>query len=131
MNSSKETASVVISVPIGDLIDRITILEIKQDLIKSSIQLDNITKELNALSAELKNSGLEVPGSLFVSLRETNRKIFLLMEDLFPLTTADANYANLSKETVDLNIVRAQIKREINSISGSSLIEEKSYFVSE
>jgi hypothetical protein len=53
------------------------------------------------------------------------------MEELFPLDLSDSSYAKLSKETVDLNISRAEIKRDINLKSGSELMEEKSYFVNE
>jgi hypothetical protein len=131
MQSSEHDKRVSISVPVGDLIDRITILEIKKGFIKSDDQIRNISRELTSLTLELEQSGLNVPLHLIESLRETNRKIFLLMEELFPLDLSDSSYAKLSKETVDLNISRAEIKRDINLKSGSELMEEKSYFVNE
>lgn len=131
MQSSEHDKRVSISVPVGDLIDRITILEIKKGFIKSDDQIRNISMELNSLTFELEQSGLNVPSHLIESLRETNRKIFMLMEELFPLELSDSSYANLSKETVDLNIIRAEIKRAINLKSGSELMEEKSYFVND
>ena len=130
MSSGKTNTKVVISVPVGDLIDRITILEIKREFINSIDQVKNITNELNALNLELEKSGLEVPNRLIDSMREINKKIFLRMEDLFPMTLSDPDYALVAKDTVDLNITRARIKREINLHSGSKLVEEKSYFVS-
>ncbi len=131
MQSSEHDKRVSISVPVGDLIDRITILEIKKGFIKSDDQIRNISRELTSLTLELEQSGLNVPLHLIESLRETNRKIFMLMEELFPLDLSDSSYAKLSKETVDLNISRAEIKRDINLKSGSELMEEKSYFVNE
>jgi hypothetical protein len=131
MQSSEHDKRVSISVPVGDLIDRITILEIKKGFIKSDDQIRNISRELTSLTLELEQSGLNVPLHLIESLRGTNRKIFMLMEELFPLDLSDSSYAKLSKETVDLNIIRAEIKRDINLKSGSELMEEKSYFVNE
>jgi hypothetical protein len=131
MSSGETNTKVVISVPVGDLIDRITILEIKREFINSIDQVKNITNELNALNLELEKSSLDVPNRLIDSMREINKKIFLRMEDLFPMTLSDPDYALVAKDTVDLNITRARIKREINLHSGSKLVEEKSYFVSD
>jgi len=61
-------------------------------------------------------------------LRDVNRAIFLLMDKVFQLAQVDLQYASVAKETVDLNMTRAKLKREINLLSESALIEEKTFF---
>jgi hypothetical protein len=128
MSYDESPIEVKISVSFGDLIDRITILEIKEELLDASSKLENISKELAALRHDLKKSGLAVETELIDSLRDTNRRIFLLMEEIFTKDLSERDYASVSKETVDLNIDRANLKRQINIRTGSNFKEEKSYF---
>jgi hypothetical protein len=128
MNQALPNKNVTIAVPIGDLIDRITILEVKKDLLQNSEQLENVSKELDSLRSDMKKSQLYVDSSLIDSLRETNREIYHLMEQIFTGELTDERYAVVSRETVELNVQRAKLKRRINSASGSLLTEEKSYF---
>ena len=128
MQQPKDNGQVTISVPVGDVIDRLTILEIKKELIHSSSKLENINLELDSINADLFNSKVRVASELVDDLRETNRRIYNLMEQIFTENLSDEQYARVSRETVDLNVVRANLKRQINSVSSSQLMEEKSYF---
>jgi hypothetical protein len=128
MQQPKNNGKVTISVPVGDVIDRLTILEIKKELIQSSSKLENINLELDSINADLVISRVRVGSELVDDLRETNRKIYNLMEQIFTQNLSDEQYARVSRETVDLNVVRANLKRHINSASSSQLMEEKSYF---
>jgi hypothetical protein len=118
----------MIRVPIGDVVDRITILEVKLELMSNQLQLTNVSNELESLRSDLEISGVHVEQHLLVSLREVNRAIFLLMDEVFKFTQVDLQYARVAKETVDLNVARARLKREINLLSQSSLVEEKTFF---
>jgi hypothetical protein len=128
MQQPKDNGKVTISVPVGDVIDRLTILEIKKELIQSSSKLENINLELDSINADLVISRVRVGSELVDDLRETNRKIYNLMEQIFTQNLSDEQYARVSRETVDLNVVRANLKRHINSASSSQLMEERSYF---
>ena len=128
MNARDLGKGLLIRVPIGDVIDRITILEVKQEHMGNELQLANVLNELESLRADLTSSGIYVDEELVRSLRDVNRAIFLLMDKVFQLTQVDLQYASVAKETVDLNITRAKLKREINLLSESALIEEKTFF---
>jgi hypothetical protein len=128
MNAPELGKALLIRVPIGDVIDRITILEVKQELMGNERQLANVLNELESLRTDLTSSGIHVEGELVRSLRDVNRAIFLLMDKVFQLAQVDLQYASVAKETVDLNMTRAKLKREINLLSESALIEEKTFF---
>ena len=128
MNAPEVSKSLSIKVPIGDVIDRITILEVKLELLKNEKQLINVSNELESLRLDLAVSGVKVEQNLVSSLREVNRAIFRLMDEVFTFTQVNMEYALVAKETVDLNIDRARLKREINLLSQSSLVEEKTFF---
>ena len=128
MNAPEVSKSLSIKVPIGDVIDRITILEVKLELLKNEKQLINVSNELESLRLDLAVSGVKVEQNLVSSLREVNRAIFRLMDEVFKFTQVNMEYALVAKETVDLNIDRARLKREINLLSQSSLVEEKTFF---
>jgi hypothetical protein len=128
MSQALPNNNVTIAVPIGDLIDRITILEVKKELFQDSEKLENVSKELDSLRSDMNKSIFNVDNLLIDSLRETNREIYHLMEEIFTRELTNEQYAVVSRKTVELNVLRAKLKRQINSASSSLLTEEKSYF---
>lgn len=125
--------SIITQAPIscGELIDKITILEIKADHIKNSEKLHNIHNELDALMHVYN----QLPHSPQVEiLKLTLKKINLLLWDIEDEIRQkehqqcfDDTFIELARQVYITNDKRAEIKRTINLLLGSHLMEEKSY----
>jgi hypothetical protein len=121
---------VVLSV--GELIDKITILQLKMKFIKNKEQLKNVNNELETLKPLLKENNLETPkiNELFAELYEINLKLWKI-EDKIREKERQSDFKDefisLARSVYFTNDKRAEIKKKINLISGSELIEEKSY----
>jgi hypothetical protein len=120
-----------IPVSVGELVDKVTILNIKNLLISDPEKLDNIQRELQSLLAILS----ELP--LSQQIRELQRQLQLvnmelwLIEDYKRACERDQNFGdafvNSARQVYLKNDVRASIKRQINHLTGSDIVEEKSY----
>lgn len=119
---------VEIPVSIGELVDKITILEIKLDHAKDSLQQDNIKKELNLLNKKL--SKLNYPTFYYESLKAINSRIWDI-EDLIrkqeKLNDFGKDFILYARMIYMYNDTRAEIKREINKATESDIVEEKIY----
>ena len=123
-----------ISVPVspGELIDKITILEIKQDKIKDEKKLVSITTELNLLSTSVaKNIEMtETLSSLKQNLKKVNQKLWVIEDDIRDCErhkNFGETFIELARSVYITNDERAVLKRKINEALGSNLKEEKSY----
>ena len=121
---------VVLSV--GELIDKITILQLKMKFIKNKEQLNNVKNELRTLKPLLKENNLETPkiNKLLTELYEVNLKLWKIedkIRDKERQSDFSAEFISLARSVYYTNDKRADIKKKINLISGSELIEEKSY----
>ena len=123
---------ILVEVSVGELLDKISILEIKQEKIKDSESLKFITDEYNVLKAELDKNiktdeNLE---NLFNSLKEINSKL-LFIEDDKRMCEKNKDFGEkfikLSRDVHFLNDNRAKIKLEINNHTGSKIKEIKEY----
>ena len=123
---------ILVEVSIGELLDKITILEIKKEKIKNPESLKFIKDEYNILKAELgknvKND--EKLKNLFNSLKEINSKLWIIEDDK---RMCEKNkdfgekFIKLSRDVHFLNDTRAKIKLEINNLTGSKIKEIKEY----
>ena len=123
---------ILVEVSVGELLDKISILEIKQEKIKNTESLKFIKDEYNILKAELdknvKND--EKLKNLFNSLKEINSKLWIIEDDK---RMCEKNkdfgekFIKLSRDVHFLNDDRAKIKLEINNHSGSKIKEIKEY----
>ena len=117
---------------VGELIDKITILQLKMKFIKNKEQLNNIRNELGTLKPLLKENNLETPkiNELFAELYEINLELWKI-EDKIREKERQSDFKDefisLARSVYFTNDKRAEIKKKINLISGSELIEEKSY----
>ena len=122
--------NVIIPVSIGELIDKITILEIKQEKIQDTNKLANVSKELLLLKSIFYNITQEEMKPLFVKLKEINLLLWSI-EDKKRLKekekSFDREFIELARAVYIYNDKRAEIKRQINLITNSYIIEEKSY----
>ena len=123
-----------IKIPVswGELIDKITILEIKMDRIQDVEKLDNISKELNALNLIFNQdcSEPELVGQLKTELRLVNEKLWEIEDDIRKCEKEkdfSQRFIDLARAGYRNNDQRAALKREINTMLKSELFEEKSY----
>lgn len=116
----------------GELLDKMTILQIKSERITDESKLSNINKELNLLNALWKSdekSSVDI-ASEFTALKDINEKIWDIedgIRDKERVKEFDQEFIELARSVYFSNDKRAEIKRTINLKLGSELIEEKSY----
>ena len=123
---------ILVEVSVGELLDKISILEIKQEKIKDPEKLKFISDEHAVLKDQLnKNvkSNDEIE-KLFQSLKEINAKLWVIEDDK-RLCEKEKDFTEkfikLSRDVHFLNDDRAKIKLEINNITGSKIKEIKEY----
>lgn len=121
-----------VPISIGELVDKITILEIKKERINKESKASNVDKELSYLKETL--SSLSVDGPLvdpfYRRLKEVNEEIWNAQERINAAINSDKFDASVLPESRAVfikNNERAAIKKEINSAFSSDLIEEKSF----
>jgi hypothetical protein len=123
---------ILVEVSVGELLDKISILEIKKEKIKNQEKLKFISDEYNILKAELnKNIKLDVKLSgLFDSLKNINSKLWII-EDEKRMCEKNSDFGEkfikLSRDIHFLNDKRANIKLDINNHTGSKIKEIKEY----
>ena len=125
----KYLSSIHVPVSLGELIDKITILEIKQSHM-TGIKLKNVDKELKLLKKSLQDINLRIDIDLINNLKEINNNIWEI-EDNIRIKESnqifDKEFIQLARSIYKENDKRASIKKEINQKYNSELIEEKSY----
>jgi len=123
---------IIIEVSIGELLDKISILEIKQGKIKDSEKLKFINNEHSILKNQLENNvkSDEKLDSLYQSLKEINAKLWVIEDDKRQCEK-DKDFGDkfikISRDVHFLNDDRAKIKLEINNHTGSTIKEIKEY----
>ena len=123
-----------IRVPIspGELIDKITILEIKSERMTDAKKVANVKLELSMLLATWKESDYSKVdiAAEWKGLREINLKLWIIEDDIRDKERDkqfDARFIELARAVYVINDERAAIKRVINEKLGSKIVEEKSY----
>jgi hypothetical protein len=126
--------SAEIHVPIspGELIDKITILEIKSASITDPAKLANVRTELTLLQETWRNSAFASAdiATEWTALRGINKKLWDIEDDIRDkerARTFDQEFIELARAVYVTNDERAAVKRTINTKLGSRIVEEKSY----
>ena len=124
---------ILAEISVGELFDKITILNIKTQKIHDSEKLLNIEKELNFLNHQTSNINVKDQELLNRNIE----KLQLINEELWDIENykreCEANkdfgekFIQLSRDVHFKNDIRAQIKKEINFLTDSTVIEEKEY----
>ena len=130
---NKKLNKILAEISAGELIDKITILEIKKEKIANKDKLDDINKELKSLN---DTSDEKIPDKskievLIRALQEINYKLWDIEEGkrlAEKKQVFDENFINLAREVYKTNDERAKIKLKINQILGSNIKEVKSYY---
>ena len=123
---------ILVEVSVGELLDKISILEIKREKIKNQDKLRFINDEYEVLNNQLKQKikSDKKLNSLFQSLKEINAKLWIIEDDKRMCeknSDFSENFIKLSRDVHFLNDDRAKIKLEINNHTGSKIKEIKEY----
>ena len=118
-------------VSLGEIVDKISILIVKQNNIKDKDKLNQVNKELNLLKDNLYNYVTEVQISNYLKkLIEINSKLWIIEDDIRDCERKnkfDKKFIELARSVYFTNDKRADIKLQINKKFGSELVEVKSY----
>ena len=123
---------ILVEVSVGELLDKLSILEIKQEKIKDSEKLKYINDEYAVLKEQLKKNVYSDNDldKLFNSLKEINSKLWHIEDDKRMCeknSDFGEKFIKLSRDVHFLNDDRAKIKLEINNHTGSKIKEIKEY----
>ena len=123
---------ILVEVSVGELLDKISILEIKQEKIKDPVKLKFIKYEHSILKEQLEKNikSDEKLNKLYQSLKEINAKLWVIEDDKRQCEKNKdfgEKFINLSRDVHFLNDNRANIKLEINNYTGSEIKEIKQY----
>jgi len=123
---------ILVEVSVGELLDKISILEIKQEKIKDTEKLNFINEEHSILKDQL-NDNIKIDKKLtelFESLKQINAKLWVIEDNKRQCEKEKDftdNFIKLSRDVHFLNDDRAKIKLEINIHTGSKIKEIKEY----
>jgi hypothetical protein len=121
-----------VPVSVGELIDKITILEIKAERISDPAKLDNVRAELALLTetwgaSPLASANIGPDRDALKAINETLWDIEDAIRDKEAAGEFDDRFIELARAVYRTNDERAAVKRRINEATGSTLVEEKSY----
>ena len=116
----------------GELFDKITILQIKLENLTSKNALENVEQELIKLQSILTQNGPKTMKTIQLEgeLRQTNQQLWDIedkIRDKERTNSFDDEFIQLARSVYIKNDERSRIKRKINDMLGSELVEEKSY----
>jgi len=123
---------ILVEVSVGELLDKISILEIKKEKIKDPVKLKFITDEHSILKDQLDQNvkSDDKLSSLFKSLKEINAKLWVIEDEkrmCEKKSNFTENFIKLSRDVHFLNDDRAKIKLQLNNHTGSKIREIKEY----
>ena len=121
----------LISIPVslGELVDKITILQIKAEHLEAEA-LAHVSEELALLQQALAAAAVDLDAALEAELLAVNRRLWQIedaIRDQERRACFDAAFIDLARAVYRTNDQRAALKRQINERYGSTLIEQKSY----
>jgi hypothetical protein len=121
---------VLAPISVGELVDKITILELKIEFITDEVKRKNVVSEYAHLCALLEPLNLPDIKSLRNDLYNVNKELWHI-ENYKRSMEVEQNFGdgfvNAARQVYLKNDLRAKIKRDINTLVGSTIIEEKSY----
>ncbi|MFT5760761.1 MAG: hypothetical protein ACI9LM_005548 [Alteromonadaceae bacterium] len=129
INHSEETI-MLIEVSIGEVVDKVTILEIKSEKIKNTDKLANINREYTLLRQNMMDLGAYPSSEEYSNLKAINLKLWQIEDDIRIKEFKgefDDEFIQLARSVYQVNDHRANLKKAINLNYGSNLIEEKEY----
>jgi hypothetical protein len=127
-----QSMKLTIEIAPGELIDRLSILEIKLERIQDAAKLNNVRHEYEITMVERRKLGNLNPEleQLAAALKEANERIWDVednLRDLDRASTFDDKFIAFARSAYQTNDRRAEIKRRINELLKSEILEEKSH----
>lgn len=120
-----------IEVSHGEIVDKLTILQIKKENITDPSKLNNIVKEYDYLLSVVENDlGISTLSPEYLELLSVNKELWVIEDDIRDKERQkefDDDFIKLARAVYYTNDVRAKIKKEINLKHSSGFVEEKSY----
>jgi hypothetical protein len=120
-----------IEVSHGEIVDKLTILQIKKENITDPSKLDNIVKEYDYLLSIVENDlEISTESPEYLELLSINKELWVIEDDIRDKErdkVFDTEFIELARSVYTTNDKRAEIKKEINLKYGSLFVEEKSY----
>ena len=131
-NPPSHTGQIRAPISIGELIDKITILEIKSERITDRAKLQNVKAELKVLDELKLHAGLDTPAMVPFAreLKSLNAALWDIEDAIRELEHSKdfgSRFVELARSVYRTNDRRARVKHEINVAFGSEIVEEKSY----
>jgi len=129
---SRAAMNILAPISVGELIDKITILRIKREKLRDDARRNNIGRELAELLEIRSRSRLDTSDLALLEeqLSQVNRRLWDVEDDLRDLERTGnfgARFVELARSVYKLNDRRTALKQRINAVSGSVIVEEKSY----
>lgn len=127
-----KVSSVKVDIAPAELIDKITILSIKSERIDDVEKRKNVQSELDILTAT-RDQVIQPSASLndlTLRLKDVNERLWVIEDDIRSCEATEefgSQFIELARAVYRQNDERARLKREINNLLGSNIIEEKSY----
>ena len=122
-------SNIYVPISIGELVDKITILQIKREIMTGD-QFQNVHNELELLLSIVRENDIDIESNFFTSLKGINSSLWKI-EDQIRIKEGnnefDEEFIKLARSVYIRNDKRALVKREINNKYNSDLIEEKYY----
>lgn len=120
-----------IEVSIGEIVDKLTILDIKMVNIIDQKKLENVSKEFNYLKDIVEiDLGISTTSEIYLKLLDINKELWDIEDDIRDKERNrefDERFIELARAVYFTNDKRADVKKEINLKFGSTFVEEKSY----
>jgi hypothetical protein len=114
----------------GEIVDKLTILWIKDEMIEDKEKLINIRNEIYEISPCLLKMNLTATSQDVVRLHDVNLQLWKIEDAIREkerLQEFDEDFISLARSVYVVNDLRANLKKQINIFTGSDLVEEKSY----
>ena len=129
---TQAAGAVLVPIAVGELIDKITILEIKAERIGDPAKQQNVLSELRLLAGVrdaqfARNNEID---HLARELKQVNESLWEIEDEIRECERRrdfGARFIELARAVYQRNDLRSQVKRKINEVSGSRIVEEKSY----
>lgn len=132
MSGTGEAEAILIEVGPGELIDKITILRIKAERMSDPLKLAHVRHELAVLDAARRAHMPETAdlARLEAALKSVNEALWAIEDDIRQCEAEKdfgAKFIELARAVYKQNDRRAALKKDINTLTGSAIVEEKSY----
>ena len=118
-----------IEVSNGEIVDKLTIIEIKLENIKNELKLANLKVEYDVLNSAVEKI-IPKTHPLYLELLGINNKLWVIEDRIRELEKAKSfgeEFIDVARSVYFTNDLRSEVKRKINELTNSALIEEKSY----